>query len=143
MYPTKNIIGLVCTIIAIAMSNLVYAEESLYVISYMVSGVLKTYEIEGNSLILQNTNYTALDDAKVGITVHESDYGKWLFCTFEGLDKIELVDAETLDSDSIKTIPNATNLAGIVIDNNRSKLYAVDRYTNHLYSYSWEPATKI
>ncbi len=142
MQSTKNIIGLLCAIIAITMSHSVYAEESLYVISYMDYGKLEAYEIDGDDLIWQDDGYTALHDNPVGITIHESDYGKWLFCTSEGSDKIELIDAETLVSDSIIAVPNAYDLAGIAMDTGKSKLYIVDRYTNRLWSYSWEPSAK-
>jgi len=38
--------------------------------------------------------------------------------------------------------PGADDLAGVAMDTNNSKLYAVDRYTNHLYSWTWDPETK-
>jgi hypothetical protein len=106
-------------------------------------GELKSYEIDGNSLTYQATGDANYSSA-VGITVNESEYGKWLFCTFEFENVIELIDAQTMEPDGEITVPNtySNNLAGIVIDNSESKLYVVERFTNRLWSYSWNPATK-
>ncbi|GAG85243.1 unnamed protein product, partial [marine sediment metagenome] len=39
--------------------------------------------------------------------------------------------------------PNANNLAGIVVDQDKQKMYMVDRDTTHLYVYSWDATNKI
>lgn len=51
----------------------------------------------------------------------------WLFCSFENWDKIELIDAQSMTIDGEIEVPYAGNLAGVVMDNSNSKLYAMDR----------------
>jgi len=65
-----------------------------------------------------------------------------LFVTFEGSGTMDIVDAQTLTKLGQVTAPNARNLAGIVVDQDNQKVYAVDRNTNHLYVYSWNAVTK-
>ncbi|MFC1989716.1 PKD domain-containing protein [Chloroflexota bacterium] len=65
-----------------------------------------------------------------------------LFVTYEVSNKIQLVDATTMADEGSITAPNASNLAGIVVDQGNQKVYTVDRNTNHLYVYSWNATTK-
>ena len=115
--------------------------RSVYVINDTHSSILQAYKIDGNSLTYQ-IGYTCLSDplgsiGAVGIAIDESDYGNFLFVTIEDQDEIELVNAKFMEFVDVVTAPGATNLAGIAMDKGKNKLYAVDRYTNHLYSYSW------
>jgi len=65
-----------------------------------------------------------------------------LFVTFEGSGTMDIVDAGTLGILGTVSAPNASNLAGIVVDQDNQKVYAVDRNTDHLYVYSWNAVTK-
>jgi len=123
-----------------------YANKSVYVTSDTLTSQLQSYKIEGSTLVYQ-TDYTCLlspsdEYGAVGIAIDESGYGQFLFVTFEYSDEIELVNAKTMEYVDMVIATGAGNLAGIVMDTNNSKLYAVDRYTDHLYSWTWDPAAK-
>jgi uncharacterized repeat protein (TIGR01451 family) len=123
-----------------------YAAKSVYVISDTQTSRLYAYKIDGTNLIYQtdyNCSLDPPDDAgAVGLVIDESEYGDFLFVTFEFLDKIELINAKAMQYVDTVTASGASDLAGIAMDKSKSKLYAVDRYTNYLYSYTWNPATK-
>jgi uncharacterized repeat protein (TIGR01451 family) len=71
----------------------------------------------------------------VGLAI-DSDSG-YLFVTYEVSNIIELIDGTTMTSAGTVTAPGATNLAGIVVDEDIAKVYTIDRGTNKLYVYSW------
>jgi len=115
--------------------------KSVYVINDTEKSELQVYKIDGANLIYQ-TGYTCRFDpagvtGAVGIAIDESEYGEFLFVTFEGKNEIELVNAKTMEYLDIVEAPQAYNLAGLVVDKNRRKVYSIDRTTSHLYVYSW------
>lgn len=64
----------------------------------------------------------------VGIAIDESDYGAFLFITFEDTDDIEIVNAKSMQYVDIVTAPGATNLAGIAMDEgNRYSKSSINR----------------
>lgn len=104
------------------------------------------YKINGSNLVHQ-TNYICKTDPSgltgaVGLTIDESQYGEFLFFTFENTNEIELVNGKTMEYIDVVKAQQANNLAGIVVDKTREKVYIIDRLTNHLYVYSWNPKTK-
>ncbi len=66
-----------------------------------------------------------------------------LFVTFEGSGTLDIVDAKTLALLGQVTAPGAIDLAGIVVDQDNQKVYAVNRHKNNLYVYSWDATNKI
>ena len=131
--------------ILVFLSSYAYAAKSVYVINDTQTSNLKAYKIEGFSLIYQ-TDYTCFWDPEgligaIGVKIDESRYGKFLFVTFEESDVIELINAMTMQFVDSIVAPGATDLAGVEMDSINSKLYAVDRYTNNLYSWTWNPET--
>jgi uncharacterized repeat protein (TIGR01451 family) len=64
-----------------------------------------------------------------------------LFVTFEGSGILDIVDAKTLALLGQVTAPGANNLAGIVVDQDNQKVYAIDRNTDILYNYDWDAST--
>jgi len=71
-----------------------------------------------------------------------------LFTSYEGKYFLELTNARTLTSEGTVSIPGITsgNLAGVVmdqIDPNTTRLYTIDRGTNHLYVYNWDSEEKV
>lgn len=75
----------------------------------------------------------------VGITI-DSDSG-YLFVTYEASDVIQLIDATTMEALGTTVAPDAKELAGIVYDHEKRLLYCVNRGTDLLYVYDWEPKT--
>jgi 6-phosphogluconolactonase (cycloisomerase 2 family) len=63
---------------------------------------------------------------------------KTLFVTFEFSGILKMVDATTLHVPATGvTAPGASNLAGIVVDQELSRVYTIDRHTDNLYVYNW------
>ena len=121
--------------------------KSLYVINDTYTSQLRAYEIAGTSLVYQ-TDYICESApgggaGSVGIAIDESYFGTFLFVTFEDTDYIEIVNAKSMQYVDTVTAPGAANLSGIAMDEGKSKVYTMDRYTNHLYSYTWYPSTKV
>jgi len=75
----------------------------------------------------------------VGMAI-DSDYG-YIFITYEASGEIQLIEATTMTDAGTTTAPDATDLAGIVYDHEKSLLYCVDRGRNSLYVYNWFPDT--
>jgi uncharacterized repeat protein (TIGR01451 family)/fimbrial isopeptide formation D2 family protein len=73
----------------------------------------------------------------VGLAV-DSDYG-YVFVTYEASGKIQLIEATTMTDAGVTVAPDATNLAGIVYDHEKSLLYCVNRQSRNLYVYNWYP----
>ncbi len=65
-----------------------------------------------------------------------------LFVTYEFSNLIQLIDAKTMTPIvPAITVSGASNMAGIVYDSKNDLLYAVDRYTNNLYVYTYDFST--
>jgi uncharacterized repeat protein (TIGR01451 family) len=64
-----------------------------------------------------------------------------LFVTFEGSGTLDIVNAINLEKLGQVIAPGASNLAGIVMDQDNQKVYTVDRNTNKLYVYDWDAAS--
>lgn len=146
MFPGKKLYIFISFLVIIGITKTSLAVKSVYVINDTETSHLQAYKIEGTNLIYQ-IDYSCVSDppgniGSVGLAIDESEYGQFLFVTFEWSDEIELVNAKSMQYVDIVTALGASDLAGIAMDEDKSKLYAVDRYTNHLYSWSWYPVTK-
>ena len=94
--------------------------RSVYVISDTEDSKMQAYIIEGTSLTYQKDYICGLDPSggagAVGLAIDDSEYGDFLFVTFEDEDEIELVNAKTMISEENPVlVPNASYLAGISI----------------------------
>lgn len=117
--------------------------KSMYVISSINSNPtpIQAYDIQGNNIVYQATyGVPYYAGGAVGLAIDTDS--KFLFVTYEGSNFISLINATTMTSQGTTTAPGASNLAGIVVDQNKQKVYTVDRNTNKLYVYSWNPVTK-
>jgi 6-phosphogluconolactonase (cycloisomerase 2 family) len=119
-----------------------YAEtthaKSLYVISDTDNSQMQTYKIDGTGLIHQ-TDYTFDTWGPVGLAIDESSYGAFLFVTFENTGQIKIIDAKTMQCVGSVNATGASNLAGIVVDKGKRKVYVINRqYGGYLYVYSWD-----
>lgn len=106
--------------------------KSVYVISDTETSQLRAYKVDGANLVYQ-TGYVCESDppesiGAVGLAIDESEYGKFLFVTFEDSDEIELVNATSMQYTDIVTAPGATNLAGIVADREKQKTYKISEF---------------
>ncbi|MFZ2410212.1 MAG: PKD domain-containing protein [Candidatus Methanoperedens sp.] len=117
--------------------------KSMYVISSINSNPtpIQAYDIQGNNIVYQATySVPRYGGGAVGLAIDTDS--KFLFVTYEISNVISLIDATTMTSQGTTTAPGASNLAGIVVDQDKQKVYTVDRSTNKLYVYSWNPVTK-
>jgi len=117
--------------------------KSLYVISNINASPtpIQSYDIQGNDLVYQTTNNIPHRGwGAVDITI-DTDTST-LFVTYEQSNTIQLIDAETMSAIGTTFAPGASNLAGIVLDQGKRKVYSVDRWTNHLYIYDWNDWSK-
>ena len=126
MQFTNKIAVLVYLIVAIISVSAIFAGESVYVIDDTETSELAVYEIDANSLSYQTNYYCQLDTpgnmGAIAVAVDESDYGNFLFVSFEQSDQIELIDAVRMQYEDSVTAPGASDLAGIAIDKGKSKL---------------------
>lgn len=118
--------------------------KSLYVIANINASPtpIRTYDIQPAPayLAFQATQTVpSFAGGAVGLGIDTASAK--LFVTYEVSNVIELVSATNFANLGQTTAPGASNLAGIVVDQGRNKVYTIDRETNHLYVYSWSAAT--
>jgi len=116
--------------------------KSLYVIADINQSPspIQAYDIQSNILVYQATYGVPYHGwGAVGIAI-DAD-AAILFVTYEQSNIIQLVDAVTMTGIGSTTAPGAGNLAGIVVDHDKNRVYTMDRNTNHLYVYDWDPTT--
>ncbi len=115
--------------------------KSLYVIDNINANPtpISAYDIVGNQIVYQTTNTVpAFAGGAVGLGVDTDS--AYLFVTYENSNLISIVNATTMTvpASSPVTAPGASNLAGVVVDQDAQKVYTMDRNTNTLYVYSWD-----
>jgi hypothetical protein len=101
MLPGKKlIIAILYLFILIGLEVPTVSSKSVYVISDTQISELFTYKIDGTNLDYQTDYICELDppdtSGAVGIAIDESVYGQFLFVTIELSNKIELVNAKTM-----------------------------------------------
>ncbi len=121
----------------------VASAKSVYVIDNINSHPtpISAYDIQANSIVYQTTNTVPeYGWGAVGLAVDTDS--AYLFVTYENSNKISIVNATTMmvPASSPVEAPGALDLAGIVVDQDRQKVYTVDRSTNNLYVYTWDPS---
>ncbi len=114
--------------------------KSLYVNRDLnANSPISAYDIQGNNLVLQQTSIpTRYGGSGLAIDT-DSDT---LFVTFEGYGTLDIVDAKNLAKLGQVTAPGASNLAGIVVDQDKQKVYTNNRGSSSIYIYSWDETTK-
>lgn len=134
-------LSIVAMIIMVAMTWTVSA-KSLYVNKDLNSGSpISAYDIQPapTYLVPQMTSSpTRYGGAGLGIDTDS----KTLFVTFEGSGVFDIVDATTLGLLGQVTAPGASNLAGIVVDQEKQKVYTNNRGASFIYIYSWDATNK-
>ncbi|MEA3494859.1 MAG: PKD domain-containing protein [Bacteroidota bacterium] len=102
---------------------------------YNSSTFLKAYDIQADSLVLQSQQQIT-NSYGVDVDVHVAS--KTLFVTKEGSNKIKIFDAVTMTELGSVKAPQASNLAGITINQQTGIVYSVQRKSNKLYIYLWD-----
>ena len=116
--------------------------KSLYVLSdtNSASSPIQAYDINTAGVTYQATHTTGSGWGEVGVAI-DSNSG-YLFITHESSGLLYLVNGTTMTAAGTVTAPGASNLAGIVVDEGKQRVYAVDRSTTNLYVYDWDSSAK-
>jgi uncharacterized repeat protein (TIGR01451 family) len=126
----------------IAMTATNVGAKSLYTIAAINGNPtpIEAYNIEANGSLTFQAGYgvTYYGGGAVGIAI-DSDSAT-LFVTYEFSNTIQLLDATNMNDLGTTTAPGASNLAGIVVDQDKELVYTVDRWTDDLYVYYWYPS---
>lgn len=131
MLPGKKLYMVIMYLfILLGLTGSAQAEKSVYVINDTLTSRIQAYKIEGTGLVWQK-DYICQSApgggvGSVGLTIDSSEYGQFLFVTFEESGEIELVNAKTMVSEENPvTVPGASSLAGIAFDKSKQKLYKI------------------
>ncbi|OHB79287.1 MAG: hypothetical protein A2Z25_16520 [Planctomycetes bacterium RBG_16_55_9] len=149
----KNVVGAYTIVLFLAAAVFVAAvpksatAKSLYVIADInATGADKTQPVQAYDIGSDGTLTFQAEQSiprrgfgAVGIAI-DSDNG-FLFITYKDSGNIQLLDARTLTDVGKITIPEATDLAGVVYDHDKGLLYVVDRGEKFLFIYNWDPQT--
>ena len=132
----KNVLsGILLTALAVMMVGTASA-KSVYVIASWDSSPnpINAYDIQGGMLAYQSTGFVPYHGVGAMGLALDTD-SKRLFVTYEASNIIEMIDAETFDQIGSQAAAGAWNLAGVVVDQAKGLVYAVDRGTLNLYVY--------
>jgi len=104
-----------------------------------INSSVNAYKIQGSDVQFQtSTNYSEAISLAL-------DPDSWtIFTTAEGLNRIYLLNAKTMIFEETPTVVEfypVPNLAGIVFDQSKQKLYVIDRGISHLYVFFSELLT--
>lgn len=118
--------------------------KSLYVITNINASPtpIAAYNINTDGTLTYQATYSVPSYAGGAVGLAIDTDSQFLFVTYEGSNVIQLVDATTMTGAGSTTALGAYNLAGIVVDQHKQKVYTVDRETNKLYVYSWNKLSK-
>jgi len=127
------------TIVAMAQNT---EAKSVYTISAINGNPtpVEAYDIQADGSLIFQAEYAVpyYGWGAVGIAIDTDS--KTLFITYEQSNVIQLLNAETMTDLGTTIAPNSNNLAGIIMDQDKSLLYIVDRGTSNLYIYKWYPS---
>ena len=142
----KPILEIVSIIILVTTFTGIADAKSVYVISdtgtwETDTPIIQAYRIQDNNLVYQ-TDYNCVHPLAIGLAIDTDS--EFLFITHEEYypypgNVIELINAKTMEYVDTVEATGASNLAGIVVDPGKQKVYAVDRGTKYLYVYNWDP----
>ena len=133
----KKQIYITSFIILVTFISNVGKAKSVYALTDHHAGTLTVYDIQGDKLKYQThcsvTNY-ASDPAGIAI---DSNL-KLLFITYESSPVIVWINAETLEQEGFIKIDGISNFTGIVADEAKQRVYAVERDSNRLCICQWD-----
>ena len=133
----KTIIPLFCIIFA-GWVNMACAAKSVFIISNHNNSVVEAFKIDANHVEFQGIGYLFQGTGgAVGIDVWPTK--ELMFVTYEGTRVISWSSTNTLQNvGEFNTGISGDGLAGIIIDQNKEKIFVAKRGTNLLYVYSYD-----
>jgi uncharacterized repeat protein (TIGR01451 family) len=137
-YSMKSFFSL--WVIALSIMSMVMvgatSAKSLYLVSEQGQGLFDAWNINPDGTVTKQLTYTLqYSTAPAGVAV-DSD-SKTIFITSENNGGVELVDPVTLTY--IGVSPGPVDLAGIDVDDAANIVYTVQRWSDNLYVYDWDP----
>ena len=140
---TKQIISVqsIVLFILIACSAPKARAKSVYAIINHQSDIIGAYKIDANQIDYQAEIQAPQHDIRA-IDLAIDSGSSCIFITYEGSNIIEIMNAKTLEHEGSVIATGASNLAGIVFDEARQKLYVVGRETDNLFVYFWNANAK-
>ena len=120
--------------------------KSLYVIAdkgSIMEGTqrIHAYNIELDGILTFQTEHRVNRRMLGAVDLAIDTDSRCLFITYDTSDVIELVDARTMMSRGSTIAPDTYNLAGIVYDHDKKRLYTANFRWQDLYVYDWDPET--
>jgi len=103
--------------------------------------IMRAYDIQGGNLVFQ-TQYECVHPLAISLAIDIDS--QFLFVTHEEYRQypgnvVEIVNGKTMQYADTATAQGASNLADIIFDREKQKVYTADRTTPDLYVYSWYP----
>lgn len=145
---TRSFLALLATIVLFTMAPTNVLAKSLYVIaekgtigSADRTIPLHAYNIEKDGTLTFQTEHRIPRRmlGAVGITIDTNSEA--LFITYHHSGEIELVNARTMTSMGSVLAPGSYDLAGIVYDHSKQRVYCSNFGWRGLYVYNWDPDT--
>jgi len=127
--------------ILIACSAQTARAKSVYAIINHQSDIIGAYKIDANQIDYQKEIQAPPHGARA-IDLAIDSGSSCIFVTYEGENIIEIINAKTLEYEGSVIAAGASNLAGIVFDESKQKLYTVYRETENLFVYFWDSTAK-
>ncbi len=133
--------GIFYLLIILCLTATANAAKSVFAVINHTGDLIGAYDIVDDEITFQIDHVVPTASNKV-IDITSDPGSEFLFITYEGENSIYLVNAKTMTNVGPIEAPGADDLAGIVFDNDRQKVYTVDRTTNYLFVYSWDADSK-
>lgn len=140
---TSKIIFLLSIIVSMTMITCDVSAKSLYVLSDIKANPqpLQVYDIAADGkLTFQSQFYLPKYTMGAVRIAMDSDSG-YLFFTYLYWNYILIADSKTMSPIKIVKAPGSQNLAGIVYNHKKSRLYCVDSGRDRIWVYNWDPKT--
>ena len=114
--------------------------KPLYVLSdiRLYPGRLAVYDIAGPGDLALQGEYTIPQHGLGAVGIAIDSRRHTLFLTYEDYSWVRVIDAQTMESVGFAIVDGAENLAGIVYDHDKKRLYCADRFKEGLYAFEWD-----
>lgn len=115
--------------------------KPLYVITDLNNGSpIRSYEIQPAPIHL-TFNQDSMPSRYGGVGIAIDTDSATLFVTYENSATLDVIQASTLSLLGQVTVLGAINLAGIAVDQHRSRVYVMQERGTNLFVYQWNAAT--